>query len=152
MMGVETVLNTKINKLHERALRIVYKDERLSFQELLDKDGSITIHHRNLRRLAVEMFKVKNHLSPLPVLDLFKERPLKYRLRNERFWEIPRVHTVNFGKESLRYRGILTWELLPESIKTVKSLETFKARIKDWKPQGCTCRLCSNYISNLGFI
>ena len=32
-------LNHKINKLHERALRIVYKNETLSFQELLEKDG-----------------------------------------------------------------------------------------------------------------
>ena len=39
-------LNNKINKLHERALRIVYKNDSLTFQELLDKDDSITIHQR----------------------------------------------------------------------------------------------------------
>ena len=48
-------LNNKINKLHERALRIVYKNDSLTFQELLDKDDSITIHQRNLQRLATEM-------------------------------------------------------------------------------------------------
>ena len=37
-------LNNKINKLHERALRIVYRNDDLTFQELLDKDGAITIH------------------------------------------------------------------------------------------------------------
>ena len=52
-------LNHKINKLHERALRIVYKDENLTFQELLDKDGSVTVHHRNLQKLAIEMYKIK---------------------------------------------------------------------------------------------
>ena len=30
------ILNKKINKLHERALRIVYKNDDLNFQELLD--------------------------------------------------------------------------------------------------------------------
>ena len=59
-------LNNKINRLHERALRLVYKDENLSFEELLDLDKSVTIHHRNLQRLAIEMFKVKNNLSPTP--------------------------------------------------------------------------------------
>ena len=32
-------LNNKINRLYERALRIVYKNENLTFQELLDKDA-----------------------------------------------------------------------------------------------------------------
>ena len=47
------ILNNKINKLHERALRIVYKNSNLSFQELLELDGSFFIHHRNLQKLAV---------------------------------------------------------------------------------------------------
>ena len=57
-------LNNKINRLHERALRIVYKNNNLTFQELLEKDGSVTIHHKNLQRLATEMYKIKYHLSP----------------------------------------------------------------------------------------
>ena len=52
-------LNNKINRLHERALRIVYQNEELSFQELLDLDCSVTIHQRNLRKLATEMYKIK---------------------------------------------------------------------------------------------
>ena len=46
-------LNHKINKLHERALRIVHKDENLTFQGLLDKDDTATVHHRNLQKLAI---------------------------------------------------------------------------------------------------
>ena len=64
-------LNNKINKLHERALRIVYKNDDLTFQELLDMDDSITIHQKNLQRLATEMYKVKNKISPLPKRELF---------------------------------------------------------------------------------
>ena len=40
-------LNHKINKLHERALRIVYKDENLTFQELLDKDGTLVTNGKS---------------------------------------------------------------------------------------------------------
>ena len=36
-------INNKINRLHERCLRIVYSDDKSSFQELLDKDKSVTI-------------------------------------------------------------------------------------------------------------
>ena len=63
-------LNNKINTLHERGLRIVYKDVmsgNVSFQDLPDKDGAVKIHDRNMQRLAVEMYKVKNNLSPLPI-------------------------------------------------------------------------------------
>ena len=60
-------LNNKINKLHERAIRILYKIEKLTFPELLDMDNSITIHQKNLQRLATEIYKVKNNISPLPM-------------------------------------------------------------------------------------
>ena len=42
-------LNNKINRLHERGLRIAYEDYVSSFEELLIKDGSVTIHQRNLK-------------------------------------------------------------------------------------------------------
>ena len=55
-------LNSQINKLHERALRIVNQDYVSSFTELLEKDKSMTIHNRNIQLLATELFKVKNGL------------------------------------------------------------------------------------------
>ena len=52
------ILNNKINKLHERALRLVYKNETVSFNGLLDLNESFTMHHRNVQILAIEMYKV----------------------------------------------------------------------------------------------
>ena len=51
-------INTRINNLHFRALRMVYQDENSSFEELLKRNYSVTIHHRNLQFLAIEMYKV----------------------------------------------------------------------------------------------
>ena len=81
------MLNNKINNLHEKSLRLVYKDEKLIFHELLSKDDSVTIHQRNLQWLATEMYKVKNNLSPLPMQELFKTKVLHYDLRNKSSWE-----------------------------------------------------------------
>ena len=59
-------MNNKINRLHERCLRIIYNDKRSSNADLLAKDGSLTIHARNVEVLANEMFKVhKNMLTEL---------------------------------------------------------------------------------------
>ena len=41
-------LNNRINNIHERALRLTYKDNHSSFKELLEKDSSVTVHHKNL--------------------------------------------------------------------------------------------------------
>ena len=142
-------LNQKINKLHERALRVVYKDSNLTFQQLLEKDNSFTIHDRNLQKLAIEMYKVKHNLSPIQ--ELFSQGS-SVNLRNTQDWEIPKVRTVNNGLETIRYRGPITWNLVPNKIKQSKSLSLFKEKIKDWKPQGCTCRLCKTYIPRLGFL
>ena len=50
-------LNNKINRIHERALRTVNSEYNSSFNELLDKDGSFTIHQRNVQSLAIEIYK-----------------------------------------------------------------------------------------------
>ena len=55
-------LNSKVNSIHERALRITYQDHITTFQELLDKDSSVLMHNRNLKALATEMFKIHRGL------------------------------------------------------------------------------------------
>ena len=57
-------LNNKINRIHERALRYVYFDYSSSFKELLERDNSFTIHHKNVQSLAIEIYKFVNGLSP----------------------------------------------------------------------------------------
>ena len=42
-----------------------------SFKDLLEKDGFINIHHRNLRALAVELFKVFKGLSQVIFAEAF---------------------------------------------------------------------------------
>ena len=41
-------LNNKMNSIHDRALRNLYNDSKSIFEELLKKDNSASIHHRNL--------------------------------------------------------------------------------------------------------
>ena len=51
-------LNNKINRLHERCLRLIYSDRVSSYEELLEKDNSVPIHQKNLQKLAIEMFRI----------------------------------------------------------------------------------------------
>ena len=67
------IVNKKINHLHERALRIVCKNYTSSFENLLKRDNSVTIHHRNIQPLAIELFKVKQNLSNAMLCNIFNK-------------------------------------------------------------------------------
>ena len=74
-------LNNKINKLHERALRLVFNDRQSTFEELLNIDKSVTIHHRNLQVLATELYKVRHGLAPELINGIVKKRNMMYNFR-----------------------------------------------------------------------
>ena len=74
-------LNTKINKIHKRALRIVFKDNNSSFDVLIQKAGTVKIHHRNLQILAVEIYKALYNYSSILMSELFKLKDMDYNLR-----------------------------------------------------------------------
>ena len=144
-------LNNRINKIHEKALRLVYNDSYSSFEELLDKDKSFTIHERNIQSLAIELYKVVNNISPEIMKFVF---PLKSKLRypNENIFITHNVKTVSWGTESLRHIGPKVWLIIPDNIKNINTLRLFKNKIREWKPKNCPCRLCKTFVSGIGFL
>ena len=55
---VEKLINfiSRINKLHERALRLIYNDYESTIENLLTNDGSFTVHHYNIQTLAIKIY------------------------------------------------------------------------------------------------
>ena len=145
-------LNNKINSIHERTLRITYQDHISTFQELLNKDNSVSIHRRNLQPLATEMFKIHRGLSPDILREIFVPKISLYNLRRNKTFERRQVHSVYHGTESLSFLGPKIWDLVPLELKQLESLEVFKLKIKKWIPFECPCRLCRAYIQQVGFV
>ena len=73
-MCCNSSLDTKLNRLPEQCLRIAYNDKKSNFNELVVKDGSVSIHHQNLQKLTVEMFKLSTGLNTKIVNELFQFR------------------------------------------------------------------------------
>ena len=146
--------NRKINRLHERCLRIIYNDKQSSFIKLLEKDVSVSMHQRNLQILAIDMFKVSNGLSPVLMNDIFKLRGEEtYNLTKISPFYKPVVNSVYNGTESLSFFGPIIWHLVSNELKDIGNLAPFKKKkIKKWSPEKCRCRACKGYISNVGFI
>ena len=137
-------LNNKINRLHERCLRIIYNDKRSNFEELLNKDNSVSIHHHNIQALAIELYKVVNDMSPEVISEVLQVRDTPYyNLRsNYQFLTYYPIHSVYNGTESASYLGPKIWEQIPAEIRNKESLDSFKREIKKWKPVDCPCRIC----------
>ena len=123
-------LNSKINKLHERSLRLVYDDGQSTFEELLNIGKSVTIHHRNVQVLATELYKVHHGLAPELMNDIFEKRNVTYYFRNNSTFETSNIKSVYYGSETISFLGPKIWELLPSSIKDSENLNIFKSNIK----------------------
>ena len=99
-------LNNRINRIHERALRLVYQDNSLSFAELLQKDNSVIIHQRNLQVLATELFKLKNRLVLEIMKVVFEIQNPAYNFRSEAtHFKRENIKTTHYGIQSVRYLG-----------------------------------------------
>ena len=145
-------LNNRINSLHERALGLAYKEPYLTFEELLIKDKSISVHHRNLQKLAIEMCKSYKNLSPEIMNLIFKKSTNPNNLRSKNLFTSHNVHTVHYGTETIAFRGPKIWAHVSEEIKNSGTLGEFKTKIKRWRPDGCTCRLCKVYVQQVGLL
>ena len=144
--------NNIIRNLHERCLRLMHNNKNSSYEELLTKEGSVSIHHRNIQALAIEFYKIKNGLSPELSTEIFAHETRSHNLRWCNDFRIPSIRTVYHGSESISFLGPKIWNILPDEIKQQTSLNSFKKSVKKWKPQDCPCRLCKVYVNGVGFL
>ena len=126
--------NNKIKHLHERCLRLIRDDKMSSYEELLEKDGSVSIHHKN-QSLAIEIVQIKHGHSPEIVSNIFTQTTQHYNFRQNRDFRIRSVKSVYHGSERISYLGPKMWEIVPAKIKEINnSLNSFKIEIPKGLP------------------
>ena len=97
-------------------LRIIYNDKRSSFNALLEKDGAVSIHERNIKILATEMFKVSKNLAPSQMHEVFKLKyQLQYNLGYNSLFSRTLVTSVYKDTESLSFLGPQILDILPDT-------------------------------------
>ena len=139
-------INNRINRLHERALRLAHNDYGASFQDLLIKDKSVTIHQRNLQVFAILLYKIINNETPEIVREIFYiDYQPHYNLRQNLEFQTVNIRTVRYGTESLTHLANKIWSIIPTEAKSAPTLQSFKQQIKLWQTTDCPCRLCKTY-------
>ena len=123
-------------------LRIVYNDKKSTYENLLVRDRSVSVHVRNLQILAIEMFKVHSDLSPPIFKELFHKRTLNYELGHPSQFTIPRIESTYNGSKGIAYLGPKIWNMVPSELKEMSSISSFKKAIKEWYPSNCSSSLC----------
>ena len=127
-----------------------YSDKKQLYEELLEKDESVFVHHRNTQALVMEMYKVKSEYKPKIFNDFSNQREISpYNLRGHPGFVVTLTRTVYHASKSISYLGQKIWDINLASIKQALPLNSFKRLIKKWVPQ--VWRLCKNYIVRVGF-
>ena len=124
---------------------MVYNDKTSSFEELSNKDNSVSIHHINTHALAMDMYKVATDMSLDIMNEVFKLRNTPhYNLRHTSHFSTDPIHSVYNGTESGRKY------LLKLKIRIL--LMILRKKLKKWKPTECPCRICKTFVPNLRFV
>ena len=74
--------NNMINKIHERALRLILNGHTSNFDTLLQNNNDTGNHHRNIQTLMIEIYKIKNNLNPPIMGFMFERKNNTYNFRN----------------------------------------------------------------------
>ena len=100
-----------------------------------------------------EMFIVYTKTSQEIMQEVFQIKDqAHYFLRNQRYFVIPTLKSVNYGLVSIMFLGPKIRESFPNNLKNKESIESFKMTIKEWKPESCPCRLCKTNLQNIGYL
>ena len=86
------------------------------------------------------------------MLDLFQRREVNYNIRSQIDFSLRSVNTSSYGLRSLRYLAPKIWNLVPQNIRSAKSLSQFIRKIKSWIPDGCPYILCRPFIGQVGYV
>ena len=73
LLGITIGNELKFDERLTNICILVYNDYESTFDDLLTKDGSVTVHHSNIQTLAIKLYKVHNNMSQTIFGDLFGE-------------------------------------------------------------------------------
>ena len=103
------VNNGKLEKIQERALRIINKDYSSAYDDLLSQSGTDTLLVSRLKKILFEVFKTLKDKNPEYLKSLFVRKYTPYAMRNKVLLIQPKRKTTTYGIRSVSYTGAKLW-------------------------------------------
>ena len=125
-------------KIHYRALQVVYSEYHKSYEELLD----ISTHQKHALILALEVYKSIMPFNVELMWHWFNTNPIPYNLRKGSVLLIPPTKSLNFGTNSITFRGSLLWNNLLLRLKNDQTIDDFKFQLNNLGKIHRTCTVC----------
>ena len=100
-------------------------------EELFKINKKISNHQRHLRILALEVYKSIMQFNPGFRWYYLITNPIPYNLRKGSRLLVPPAESVNFGANSVTFRGSLLWNNLPLRLKNSQTIDDFKSELKN---------------------
>ncbi len=131
-----------LERVNLRALRFVHRDICSSYEELLQKDHSTSLHLRRTKLLAIEVFKILLGERPSYLSNLISPKcNSHYNFRYTNLLNIPRFKS-KVGKLSFRYQAAKIWDDLPQEMRDATDFKSFNRLLTLWSGEGCKCAMC----------
>ena len=75
-----------------------------------------------------------------------------YNIRVSSYFKLPKVQTELKGKQSIRFMGPQIWNLVPDHMKKIETLQHFKRLIKSWRINFSKDDACLTHEGTLGSV
>ena len=122
----------KLERIQKRALRYVFNDFDLSYEELLNACNRQTLHVQRLRTILECVFKIRHNLLPPMEPSFFLQSHHGYELRRSNTLRRPKPRTTYYGINSLQHLGSRCWNEIPENMRHAETFKDFKNMLSNW--------------------
>ena len=130
--GLGATLCNKLQRLQNRAVRIITKSGYEVPVNLLNQLGFPNLETRRNHQLNTLMYKVRHEMGPSSLSNMFQKTSEvhKHQTRQAKHDFVPPKPKTNYLKKAFSYRGAAAWNNLPSAIKNSDSVNAFKAKLK----------------------
>ncbi|KAL9964216.1 hypothetical protein ACROYT_G027827 [Oculina patagonica] len=122
----------KLEKVNERALRLIYKDNSTSYQTLLEWIGlNNTLETRRIQDMLITINSCFQGRAPVKIGRLINVRRSSYNLRGANVLTLPKANSTKYGLKRFSYYAAKQWNGLPENIRCLAGTKDFIRNIRN---------------------
>ena len=134
LFGISKENVHKLQLIQNHASKIIKRKKKHDHvTPLLHELHWLPVEQRINYKIALICFKCLNDMAPIYLTNLLKIHQPKRELRSSQdklIFEKPKMNLRSYGERAFVYAGPLVWNSLPQDIRSLKNIETFKKYLK----------------------